>query len=599
MNTGGEDMRVCTMRALHKLTDSARGAALCDLSIVHTRLVNTITKEIYPAAIDITGGVIVNIRRDAAQSRGRETYDAHMCYALPGWIDTHTHVECSMLTPENFGKAAAVWGNTTVITDPHEIANVIGLSGVEQMEASAARGPIRQFYLAPSCVPSAPGKESSGAAFGAAKIHRMLKSPSCLGLAELMDYQGILSGDEKMLSILGAGFECDAFLQGHSAGLQGDRLAAYLSCGIQSDHESNTVEAVLARARAGMWVDIRESSMSDSIPAAAGAIRQLHGEGRFALCTDGNTASQIVQHGTIGHVAARLIREFGFDPLDIIAMGTRCAAEEYHLEDLGVLAPGYVADIQLVEDLHGFDQQPPAAVFVAGRLTAEHGTLIACPPTEAMPERNTVCLPQALCEEIFRLRMPDCTAAAPQVLIFDAARQDAHYAPLPVHNGIVQLPENRGELCYLAIFNRYGTGRRVVCVAANTGLREGALATTVCHDCHNLAIIYKEPADALLAMQTLQACGGGICTVKDHCIHTVLPLPVAGLMSNRPAEEMAQAVDAMNHAVLEICEPFKAERNPMFRLSCIALPCSPRVVVTDLGIWDAAHQKPLSSILLE
>lgn len=599
MNTGGENMRVCTMRALRRLTDSARGATLCDLSIVHAMLVNTITKEIYPAAIDITDGVIVNIRRDAAQSRGHETYDAHMRYALPGWIDTHTHVECSMLTPENFGKAAAVWGNTTVITDPHEIANVIGLGGVEQMEASAARGPIRQFFLAPSCVPSAPGKESSGAVFGAAEIRRMLKSPACLGLAELMDYHGILSGREKMLSILDAGFECDAFLQGHSAGLQGDRLAAYVSCGIQSDHESNTAEAVLARARAGMWVDIRESSMSDSVPAAAATIRQLQGKGRFSLCTDGNTASQIVHRGTIGHIAARLIREYGLDPLDIIAMGTRCAAEEYHLEDLGVLAPGYAADIQLTEDLRSFDLRPPAAVFISGRLTAEQGSLIAALPAEAMSERNTVCLPQALCEDMFRLRMPDCTAAPPQVLIFDVARQDAHYAPLPVHNGIVQLPGNRGELCYLSIFNRYGAERRVVCVAANTGLREGALATTVCHDCHNLAIIYKDPADALLAVQTLQACGGGICTVKGHQVHAVLLLPVAGLMSNRPAEEMAQAVDAMNHAVLEICEPFKAERNPMFRLSCIALPCSPRVVVTDHGIWDAAHQKPLPSILLE
>lgn len=583
-------------RDLQRMIDAALGRVPCDLTIQNVRVVNTAVQETYSANVDICGGFIVNVRaaQNASSPQSRTVYDGQSRYLLPGFIDTHTHVECSFLTPENYGRAVAPWGTTCVVTDPHEIANVMGVKGVREMLKSAAKSPIRQFFLAPSCVPAVPEVETAGTCFEASEIATLLQEPSCLGLAELMDYDGIRNGNKRMLSILREGLLKAGFLQGHAPGLSGDALAAYCACGIQSDHEITSVENLCEKLRAGMWIDVRESSMSDGVPQAIAAMKLLPQADRFVLCTDGTHAAEILEKGHINHVAARLIQEGALDPIKVIRMGTSNAAQAYHLKDIGLVAPGYLADLQLVEDLFCLDKTPPAAVFVGGELIAEHGALLL-PEREAdWPEQETVVLPQMRSVKDFCLSAPPSAGPFVKALLFDARRsaqssdQARQYISLPVADGFVKLPPDADDLHFLCIMNRYGNGNTTTVVATGTGLREGAFASTVSHDSHNLIVVYKDPEDAFLAASALRKSGGGLCVVRDHQVEALLPLPIAGLMHPAPAETVAPMIRRMNEAVLQICGRLPKERNPLLRISAVALPAWPGIIVTDKGIIDNA-----------
>ena len=573
-----------------RLVRAAMGEIPCDLTIENVRIVNVITGGTFPGRVDIIDGVIAAVRQPNSGDprRGATVLDGKNAFLAPGFIDTHMHVESTMLAPENFGKAAVVWGTTTVVTDPHEIGNVAGIKGIEFMLRSAEKSPLRQYVLAPSCVPAAPSVERSGACFTADEISRLLDRENVLGIAEIMDYLGVCHDDARMHAIIGEGLKRCAFLQGHAPGLSGKELCAYLAAGPQSDHECHSRDEILEKAGLGMRINARASSIADNAKAAAEAARSMRWNDMISICTDDVHAKDLLKSGHVNHVAGRLVEE-GLDPVLAIRMGTYNAAAEYGFADLGAIAPGKVADLQLLGSLENLGMEKPVSVFVAGKLVAENGAPAGGKPGQAWYEQeNTVKLPQIGSPADFDLRAPeDCGKAANVVVInADLAEQlspdyRAQRASLPVRNGKVRIDDPE-RLQYICVANRYGAGGRTIAVVSNFGLTSGALATTISHDSYNLTVVYTDSASAFAAAKELERVGGGICVAKDGKVVDTLRLPIGGLMSPLPVEELAAEIDRLEDALSELRSGKRDD--VLLRASVLALPARPGVIITDRGV---------------
>ena len=566
-----------------RLTKAALGKIPCDLSIDNVQLVNVITGEIYPAGVDVLDGVVVRVRMkgEACEPAAKEHMDGHGNYLLPGFIDTHMHVESTMMVPENFGKAAVVWGTTTAVTDPHEIANVMGVPGVKYMLESAKRSPLRIFTLAPSCVPSVPHLEGAGAAFFKKEIEELLEEDGVIGVAEVMDYIGVINDDPRMHGIIAAGEEKGGFIQGHAPYVMGNDLCAYLCGGPVSDHEVRMASELVEKLRQGMHVNIKSSSLSDTVQEFMKGIRNVPVHDNVSLCTDDVHAADLLTTGHISHVVNECLKG-DIETMDAIRFGTINAARELSFEDGGLIAPGKAADMQLVSDLK-FDKRP-LAVYVAGKLVAKDGQLIGEPATEAIqPGVNTVNIPQITSPEVFGIRSDK---KEEKLLVFSASRdsmkpgQELVYKPFPVENGRVVIP-NLDENQYISVVNRHGSGDMTTVICSDFYLMHGCVASTISHDSHNMTIAYRDINDAYVAAKELERIGGGMCFVENGKVVYSLPLPVAGLMSPLPVEEIAAAIQKMDEAVGYASD----HRSPMLlAIAILALPVRPGIIITDRGV---------------
>jgi len=573
-----------------RLVKAAMGEIPCNRIIENVRIVNVITGGTFPGRVDIIDGVIAAVRKPdcGVPYNGADVIDGKGAFLAPGFIDTHMHVESTMLAPENFGKAALVWGTTTVVTDPHEIANVAGIRGVEFMLKSAEKSPLRQYVLAPSCVPAAPSVESCGASFMAEEIGRLLENENVLGVAEIMDYLGVCHDDTRMHAIIGEGLKRGAFLQGHAPGLSGKELCAYLAAGPQSDHECHTRDEILEKAELGMRINARASSIVDNAKAAAEAARSMRWNDMISICTDDVHAKDLLELGHVSHVAGRLMEE-GLDPVLAVRMGTHNAAVEYGFADLGAIAPGKVADLQLLRSLETIGTEKPIFVFAAGKLVAENGALTGGKPGQAWYEtENTVNLPQIESPADFDLRAPNGSGGTASVVVINAdlveqLRPDyrAKRAILPVRDGVVRIDDPK-RLQYICVANRYGAGGRTVAVVSDFGLTNGALATTISHDSHNLTVVYTDTASAFAAAKELERVGGGICVAKGGTVVYTLPLPIGGLMSPLPAEELTAEIGRLDDALSDLRSGKRDD--VLLRASVLALPARPGVIITDRGV---------------
>jgi adenine deaminase len=572
-----------------RLIKAATGEIQCDLTIENVQVVDVFTGTVFAARVDVVDGVVAAVReKEASQPpKGKTVFDGQNAVLAPGFIDVHMHVESTMLTPENFGKAAIGWGTTTVVTDPHEIGNVSGLKGVEYMLDSGKKSPMRQYVLAPSCVPAAPAVESSGASFGAEEIAALLAHDGVIGIAEIMDYLGVCRDDARMHAVIGEGLRRGAFLQGHAPGVSGDALNAYLAAGPQSDHECFATEEVLEKARLGMHINARASSLVDNARIAAKAAKQMRWSDSISLCTDDVHASDLLETGHISHVAARLLEE-GLDPVHIIRLGTYNAAREYGFSDIGAIAPGYVADFQLLPSLDALGKKP-LAVFAAGKQVAKDGKLLGEPAKTAWYEpNNTVRLPQIQSPADFDLLAPEGCGDSANVLVINSIlleqmRQGRQMerVRLPVESGTVKIDDTE-RLQYICVANRYGTGDCTTAILANFGLTDGALATTISHDSHNLTVVYADAASAFAAAKELERVGGGICVAKDGKVCCTLKLPIGGLMSPLPAEELVREIDELEKALSDLRGG--KQDDALLRASVLALPARPGVIITDRGV---------------
>ena len=585
-------MRVNKTADRSRLIAAAMGKIPCDLTVGNIRLLNVFTGEIYPAEVDILDGMVVRVRtegEDALLSSG-EYYDGEGRYLIPGFIDTHMHVESTMMIPENLSRAIIPWGTTTVCTDPHEIGNVMGIEGVRFMLDNSKLSALRQYALAPSCVPAVPGKEATGAVFSAKEVGELLDTEGVIGIAEIMDFIGVYQDSERMHSIIDEGIKRDMYLQGHAPYVMGKELAAYRIGGPISDHESATAEEVRQKLRAGIHVNLRSSSLSGRLNFLVDGCRDLRWKDCISICTDDVHAKDLLTVGHINNVVKMCIEE-GLEDVDVIRMATLNPAREYGFEDLGAIAPGYIADMQLVDELNGCR---PHAVFAAGRLVAKDGRYLGeDKPSEKIDIKNTVDIPQIHSAEDFLLRVPEGYAKDHITVNVLKPREDNRKlrvlvpTELPVKDGHVDISDHP-ELCFVSSVNRYGSGDMATAVFADFGLLRGAMASTVSHDSHNLTIVYRDPDYAYKAAMELKSCGGGVCAVCGELdFSDVLELPVAGLMSTESCEKIAPHVEALKTSIDRITNGSV----PVLATAVISLPVVPGYVITDLGIVDGLTQE--------
>ncbi len=566
---------------------SALGRIPSDLAITNVNLVNVFTGEIYKANVFVYDGFISHVEtEDLKTINAKETIDATGKYLIPGLIDAHVHIESSMMIPRNFAKAVIPHGTTMVITDPHEIANVYGIRAVEYMNRQTKDLPMKMFIDIPSCVPAVPGMETAGADFFAEDIRKMLDLSNVIGLAEVMDFIGVANADDRMMDILKV-FEDDGrYIQGHAPGLTGRMLSSYRIGGPTTCHESRTAVEVKPKLRSGMYVDARSSSIAKNIPEIIKGMAGVKFYDRLTFCTDDREVDEIIAIGHMNDVLRDAIK-CDFDPVTAIKSATINAAEAAKLENYGAIAPGYVADMLLVDSL---TELKPSHVFTDGNLVAKDGILIADIPDMYfdIEQENSVNTPDFTVED-FKLTY-DKDKAVMNIMEYrdyNGSTSECKQIELPVIDGVVNISGDE-SLHYAIIINRYGKGTYTKGVVRNFGKIDAAWGSTVSHDSHNLTIVYKKPEDAFAVFECLRKTGGGQALAKDGKVIANVALNVGGLMSNKSNEELSKEVTYMKKALKESGLRLV---NPMLRIVTLALPVIPKVKFSDLGLVDVLKQE--------
>lgn len=572
------------------LLKAALGEIESDLLIKNVQLVNVITGEIYPANVFVYDGIIAHVEsRDLEEGSAGKVIDGEGKYLIPGLIDAHEHIESSMMTPRNFAKAVIPHGTTTVITDPHEIANVWGVEGVLYMHESSEGLPMRQFIDVPSCVPAVPGLEHGGADFGTEEIEELAGLDRVIGLAEVMDFLDVIHGGERMMDIIEVARRHGLYLQGHAPFLRGRMLSAYLCGGPNTCHESRDSKEALEKLRCGMRVDARDSSITKNVKEIWEGVKDCRFFDNFCLCTDDREADDILHNGHINDVVRSAIH-CGMEPIAAIKSATFNTAREAGIENLGAIAPGYGADMLLVESL---TELTPSLVIYEGQVVAEKGKLTVPIEDRAyhLEEKNSVHVKE-LSEEDFILHAPvDNGTVQVNVMSYrdmKLSATDIVCEKLPVRNGRIDISSD-ADLKFVAVINRYGADHIGLGIVRGFGTSCGALASTVSHDSHNLTIVYDSSLEALKAAEQLASKGGGMCAVKAGKILYTLELPLAGLMSLKPAEELAEESAKMKEANRSL--GLTNMENPLLRIVTLALPVIPNGKMSDMGLVDVNEKK--------
>lgn len=572
----------------------AAGRAPADLVIRGGRVVSVHTREVLEGwQVAIAKGRFAYVGPDAGHCIGERTeiLDAGGRYLIPGLCDGHMHVESGMLTPAEFAAAVIPHGTTTMFTDPHEIANVLGLAGVRMMHDEALMQPVSIFTQMPSCAPSAPGLETTGFAISAEDVAEAMAWPGIVGLGEMMNFPGVIHGDAQMLAEIAATQRAGKTVGGHYASPDlGPAFHAYAAGGPADDHEGTTTEDALARTRAGMRIMMRLGSAWYDVETQIKAVTERGLDPRsFILCTDDCHSGTLVGEGHMNRVVRHAIA-CGCEPLVALQMATLNTATHFGLErELGSIAPGRRADLILTSDLATLPIERVIArgvtVAVGGRLT------VACPHYD-WPEgaRQTVHLGKTLAAEDFVIRAPEgANAVTARVIgvVENQAPTKALTRELTVTDGIVG-PDEAQDVAQIALVERHqGTGGVVNGFVSGFGYKgRMAMASTVAHDSHHMIVVGTDRALMAAAANRLGEMGGGITVWKDGAEIAAVPLPIAGLMSDRPAAEVAAAADRMVAAMAECgC----TLNNAYMQHSLLALVVIPEIRISDLGLVDVTR----------
>ena len=574
------------------LLEAAMGRRPCDLAVENVRFVNVFTGEIYPAVVYVLDGFVAYVEEGgrADPALAHQVVDGQGAYLTPGFVDPHIHIESTMLTPRAFAAAVVPHGTTTVVTDPHEIANVLGEQAVVYMHDAAEDLPMRQLVDIPSCVPAVPGLENSGAEFDAGTVHRLAKLPRVIGLAEVMDFLAVAQGEQRMLDMLDAAQQEGLYVQGHVPVSDKRLLSAYAIGGPPTCHETREGEDAVSKLRLGLRIDARESSIAKDVEKIYSQVRRLRYLDRVSLCTDDREAHDILENGHMDNALRKAVA-CGMDGVDALRCATLHPALESGLSNLGAVAPGYAADFLLLEDLKDFRVR---AVYYGGRLVARDGVLTQeiTPKTFALEQMDTMRVPP-LKREDFEIAAPvEQGVVKVNVLHFaelEKSNTTRCVEEIPVRDGKLDLSQ-QPDLCYVKIVNRHGKGTVCSGVTRGFGLKEGAFASTVSHDSHNLCVVYRDADSAYEACRALVACRGGMCCAMPGQQTVTLPLPVAGLMSTLPCGELARQAGEMKQALRRAGMP---QSNPLVRIVTMALPVIPEAKYTDLGLVDVYAKKVL------
>lgn len=577
------------------LVDVAMGRKAADLVIRNGRWVNVHSGEIIPGTdVAVAGGRVAYVGPNAEHAVGSDTriIDAKERYLVPGLCDAHMHVESGMVTVTEFARAVIPHGTTAMFIDPHEIANVLGLEGVRLMHDEAATLPINVYVQVPSCVPSAPGLETSGATIGPADVAEAMTWPGIIGLGEMMNFPGVYMNDVKMMSEIMETVRAGKRVGGHYASLNlGLPFHGYAAGGPADDHEGTRLEDAVARVRQGMKAMLRLGSAWYDVAAQVKAITEQGLDSRnFILCTDDSHSGTLVHEGHMNRVVRHAIAQ-GLRPITAIQMATLNTAEHFGLEkDIGSITPGRYADIIITGDLPTL---PIEIVISAGEIIAENGTLQIDLPPYPYPKmaKDTVHLSQPLTAYDFDTPAPAPEAVKVRVIgvIENQAPTKAQTRVLPVENGVLQL-DPRQDIAHLALVERHqGTGKVVNGFATGFGFNVPcAVASSVAHDSHHIIVAGTSKSNMAQAVNRLVEVGGGVVVYKEGEQIALVELPIAGLMSNERAEVVADKASRMVQAFRE-CGCLL--NNAFMQLSLLALVVIPELRISDLGMVDVNEFK--------
>lgn len=570
-----------------ELVDAALGRIPSDLVIKGARLVNVNTTEIEEHVdIAVKDGRIALVG-DASHCVGKQTIviKARGEYFAPGLLDAHIHIESSMVTLTQFARAVLPRGTTGVFVDPHEIANVLGLRGIRLLIEESKRLPLKVFVEISSCVPSAPGLETTGAELGLKDIASALKLRNVVGLAEVMNFPGVLAGDEKVHRKIAAARSAGKVVEGHAPGLLGRELAAYISAGIGSDHESFTEKEAVEKLRRGMKLEVREGSVAKNLSTLIKPILKQKLDMRHCLlATDDRHPHDLLREGHMDHVVRRAIEE-GVDPIRAIQMATINTANHFGISDIGDLSPGKIADILVVKDLGKFEVKK---VFANGRLVAENGKLLLTLQQRAYPKfvKNSVRLKKKITPADFVVKSP---LALERVnvrvigVIEGEITTEHKILNLQVKNGEV-MPDIARDVIRVAVVERHRrTGNIGLGFVRGFGMKKGALASSVGHDAHNITVVGINPEDMAVAVNEVVRYGGGQVAVLKGSLIAKVELPIAGLMSDRRIQDVSAQLEMLHRAARRCGVKLKS---PFMVMSFLPLAVIPRLRITDKGLVD-------------
>jgi adenine deaminase len=558
---------------LKRRIDLAYGREPVDLVLTGGRVVNVFNHSIEEKSIAIDSGKIIGL----GDYEGKQTIDLGGKYVVPGLIDSHVHIESALATPGHLAEVIVPKGTTTIIADPHEIANVLGIEGIEFMLDASKNIPLNVFFMLPSCVP-ATEFEHSGATLLAEDLAPLFAHDKVLGLGELMDYPGVIAGSDTTLDKVLLAEKL--IIDGHSPFVTGKALNAYLINGVKTDHECSNVAEMTEKLGNGMYIAIREGSAARDLENLIKGVNS-HNERRCTFCTDDKNPDHVIDEGHIDHNVRKAIR-MGIDPISAIQMATINTAECYQLRDIGAIAPGYDADLIILEDLEAFRAE---MVFKKGELVGQDGkALFETPPVDLSNVIDTVDIREITTEDlqihlvgdIVNVIRLEPNSLVTQKVVRKVSTDENHQF---VHNKYI-------DILKLVVIERHGNIDSIgLGLIENFKLKGGAIATTIAHDSHNVIAVGDNDRDILCAIDELKRLSGGIAISIEGKIIESLALPIAGLMSDQKMPLVAEKVKSLNKIASEKLN-LDPGIDPFMTLSFLALPVIPEIKLTDMGLFD-------------
>jgi len=568
---------------MNHIIDVAKGNVPADLLLKDAQVVNVFSGEVYAANVAIAGEWIAGIGKDYTE--GKESLDLGGFFLLPGLINGHFHLESSLLTPAEYARLALPHGTTTVVLDPHEIANVLGLPGIQALLDSSKALPLDFFFMAPSCVPATP-LETAGAVISIKDLEKLFKSKRVIGLAETMNFAGVLRKDPEILGKIQVARKKGKAIDGHAPLLSGKNLNAYVASGNESDHECTRKEEAEEKLRLGMWLMIRQGSAAKNLKDLLPAVTSVS-QHRCLFVIDDLEVQDLIQKGEVDHLLRQAVA-LGLDPVVAVQMATLNPSERFGLRDRGAIGPGRRADLVAVSNLREFQV---AMTIKDGKVVAREGK--AYPVFRAHLDQRvfqTVKI-KPLDESSFVLNLTGDRAWVIGLLPDQILTEKLCLPVKKDHQGVV-VSDPQADILKISVVERHkASGNIGLGLVKGLGLKRGALATSVAHDSHNIVAVGVSDEEIRQAVKEIERMQGGFVVVDQGEVKCSLPLPIAGLMSQEKAEEVGSQMEKLSQAAREIGVILE---NPFLTLSFLSLPVIPELKITDQGLVDVCESRIIS-----
>lgn len=553
----------------------------CDLVIKNITVIDVFQNSTFVSDVAIHGKYIVGLGKYS----GLNEIDGTGKYICPGLIDGHAHIESSLLTPREYYKTALLHGITSIIVDPHEIANVLGVEGINLMINLSKNIPLDFYFMLPSCVPATPF-ENSGAILNSSDLKPLYNNEKVLGLAEIMDIQSVINCESDMINKLYDAYKNNVIIDGHGAGFDIDKLNTYATSYIKTDHECHTYDELIERVRRGMYVHIREGTVAKNLKELIKGV-SIHNSRKLCLCTDDKHIDDLLKQGSIDN-SIRLCIKNGLNPEISIQMATLNPAECYGLKTKGAIAPGYIADFLILDSLHNFKI---SSVYKNGFLVVKNNSLIN--KTDDYFEINvktTINIPN-LTKKHFNISLQNKSIINVIEIIPNSLKTNHIKIDVStLSNQSEFTPCTEKDLLKIGVIERHNNTKNIgLGVVKGLKLNSGAIATTIAHDSHNLIVCGTNDDDMILACNKIKEIGGGIVIVNEGNLISHLKLEIGGLITNRSTEEVINDLSKLHLEIKKLCPSINF--NPFLTLSFLSLPVIPEIKITDKGVFDVNNFK--------